>query len=264
MAILECNFMSKSIWRMVTFNAVIPTHEIDSFNNNDDVEEIKAFKTLYLLHGITGNHTAWLSGSRIKSLAEDNNLAVIMPAGENSFYVDNPNGNKFGEYIGEEIVNVTRAMFNLSKKREDTFIAGLSMGGYGALRNGLKYNETFSKIGAFSSALIIDEAVNSTDNEPFYFATKTYYESVFGDIAKLKGSDKDLEALILSLKENNKNIPEIYMACGTEDFLLQNNRKFKDFLKCEGINLNYEEGIGSHEWKFWDVHIEKFIKWLNI
>ena len=260
MAILECNMFSNCIGRTITFNAVIPVGKNRMFERVDD--EVKPFKTLYLLHGILNNHMTYLTRSRIQELAEEHNLAVIMPSGEYSFYVDNPNGCNFGQFIGEELVEETRKMFNLSKRREDTFIAGLSMGGYGALRNGFKYNKVFSKIGAMSSAAILWDIINTTDHSIIPPVGRGFYENIFGDLDKLDGSDKDLKALVVGLKEKKEIIPEIFMACGTEDFLLENNRKFVNFLKEEGIEFIYNESAGAHEWVFWNEYLEKIIKWL--
>lgn len=183
MAIVEVNFHSTCLNRMVTYKAIIPTeHPIKN----------QPFKTLYLLHGFTDNHTQWLMGSRIALLAEQARLAVIMPAGENSFYVDDERrGHLYGEFIGRELVEQTREMFHLSTKREDTFIAGLSMGGYGAVRNGLKYHETFSHIAGLSSAFILDRALNSTPHAESLLERRSYFESIFGNLDELIGSDKD-------------------------------------------------------------------------
>ena len=141
MAIIEVNFISKCLMRVVTFNAIIP---VDKFGPQAENAEQKPLKTLYLLHGIFGNYTDWVNGTRIQAWAEANDLAVIMPSGENRFYLDDEkSGELYGEFIGKELVEFTRKLFPLSDKREDTFIAGLSMGGYGAIRNGLKYAENF-------------------------------------------------------------------------------------------------------------------------
>ena len=115
------------------------------------------FKTLFLLHGITGNHTDFISETRIRALAEEHNLAVIMPSGYNAFYLDQPEShNYYGSFVGEELVRMARSMFPLSTRREDTFIGGVSMGAYGALRNGLHYCENFGAIVALSSAMVVD------------------------------------------------------------------------------------------------------------
>ena len=135
------------------------------------------------------------------------------------------------------------------------------MGGYGAIRNGLKYSDTFGRIIALSSALITYNIAGIPVDYKNDIADYKYYSRVFGDVNKIVGSDRDPEALILQLKKENKQIPEIYMACGTEDFLLAENRRFHEFLVAEGIEHTYKESKGTHDWKFWNEYIEKGIEW---
>lgn len=260
MALVKVDFFSQSLMRTVTINAIVP---VDKVIVGEKVTR-KSYKTLYLLHGIFGNYTDWVSGTRIQRWAEDHDLVVIMPSGENKFYVDNDKSQEYySRFIGEELVELTRNLFPLSNKREDTFIAGLSMGGYGAIVNGLKYHDTFGYIAGLSSALLIDEIVHSTDGDDVeYMYKRSYLESVFGDLDKLIGSDKDYRALVNKL--DIKDIPHIYMACGVDDFLLENNREFKKLLEEKGVDLTYEEGPGSHEWDFWDRYIYKVLQWLPV
>ena len=266
MAITQVSFFSQSLSRQVTFKAIIP---VGKFRMPGMPLPIKRpLKTLYLLHGIFGNHEDWLTGTRIASWAESRDLAVIMPSAENSFYLDNEkSGAMYGEFFGKELVEFTRDLFPLSKRREDTFIGGLSMGGYGAMRTGLKYHETFGAIAALSGALLVDRAVMSTNDTPSItgrIGLRSFYESVFGDLDKLKGSDKDPKALITSLKKNNAPIPKIYIACGTEDFLIEANRDYHKFLDETGVEHDYVEGPGAHTWDYWDEYILKVLDWLPL
>ncbi|WP_163193353.1 alpha/beta hydrolase [Clostridium thermarum] len=262
MAIVDVNFYSNALSRQVTYKAVIPTD--GPLYPGMEIKGLKSFKTVYLLHGIMGNYTDWVTCSRVAQLAAQYNVALIMPSGDNSFYVDQEAARNFyGEYIGRELVEETRKLFHLSHRREDTFIAGLSMGGYGAIRNGLKYHATFGAIAGLSSALIIEQALTSTEDAQWHFARRSYFEAVFGDLTKLKGSDKDLETLIRKIKEEKAPMPRIYLACGTEDFLIENNRKFRDFLVSEDVEHTYVESSGIHDWKFWDEYIEKVLAWLT-
>jgi len=252
MALLQANFYSESLCRQTTFNAVIP------------MKNKKPLKTLYLLHGIYGNYTDWIVNTSIAYWAETRNLAVIMPSGDNSFYADNEKAfAMYGEFFGREIVEATRELFPLSEKREDTFIAGLSIGGYGAIRAGLKYYETFGAIAALSAALLIEEAVVSTNNTTNIIERRDYFESVFGDLSKLIGSDNDPNALITSLKKSDADIPAMYLCCGTEDFLIENNRNFHKFLSEQNVKHTYVESAGAHTWEFWDEYISKILGWLE-
>lgn len=264
MATMELNFVSECLMRAVTVNVVLPIDKL-SFPGMPVPVIPKKFKTLYLLHGILGDQEDWLTGSRIKRWASDKNLAVVMPAGENGFYVDSRVTNdRYGEFIGKELVEMTRKMFPLSDKREDTFIAGLSMGGYGAIVNGLKYNDTFGYIGGLSSALVLDDAIDSTDDSPVTFQKRSYYERIFGDLDKIKGSDLDYRYLVQKIKSDGTDFPKMYFACGTEDSLIQNNEIFWHYLNEQGIEFKCEKNPGTHDWDFWDEHIYKFIQFLPL
>lgn len=260
MAFLQANFFSKALKRLVNFNALVP---IDTFEiPGQEKIDRGPMKSIYLLHGYSGNHMDWVCGSKIQELSLIHNVAVFMPSGENNFYIDDVDkGALYAEYVGNELVEFTRKMFPISDKREDTFIGGLSMGGYGAIRNGLKYSHNFSRIIALSSALITHNIAGISVDFKDPIADYKYYRSVFGDLNELLGSDKDPEALVINLKKENATVPQIFMACGTEDFLLKENRNYHDFLTSEDIEHTYEEGPGVHDWNFWNEYIEKAVLW---
>ena len=138
------------------------------------------------------------------------------------------------------------------------------MGGYGALRNGLKYSDTFSRIIALSSANIVEGVEDRPEEDPEFFRTKRFAEGVFGDLTKLKGSDKDILWLAQKRKEEGAPLPSIYMACGLDDDLLAVNRTMRDGFRANGYDLTYTEGPGAHEWDFWDEHIRRGIDWLAL
>lgn len=260
MAFIQINFFSKCLKRLVTFNALVP---IDTFEiPGQEKVERGPMKSIYLLNGYSGNHTDWVCGTKIQELSLKHNIAVFMPSGENSFYLDDTDkGELFGEYVGNELLEFTRKMFPISNKREDTFIGGLSMGGFGAIRNGLKYANNFGGIIALSSALIIHNIAGIPTDFKDPIADYKYYTRVFGDLNKLIGSENDPEALAHNLKEKGSGIPKIYMACGTEDFLRNENLSYHNFLILENIEHTYVEGPGVHDWTFWNEYIEKAIEW---
>lgn len=210
MAVASVNFFSKSLMRSVTVNVIIP---VDKYSlSGETIAEKKPFKTLYLLHGVYGDCNDWINGTRIVSWAMEKNLAVVMPSGDNHFYVDKPGyGARYGEFVGKELVEVTREMFSLSEKREDTFIGGLSMGGYGAMINGLKYHDVFGRIIVLSAGLHLDEIMNYTNDVEGILERRDYYESIYGDLSKVKGSDNDYYELIRRLKAASEDIPDIYI-----------------------------------------------------
>lgn len=261
MAFIQMSILSQKLMRTVPVNVVLPVDKM-VFPGLPARKE-RPYKTLYLLHGVLGSHIDWGTGSRIQRYAEENDLAVVMPAGENAFYVDHPKSNNFyGEFIGEELVELTRKMFPLSHRREDTFIGGLSMGGYGALRNGLKYSDTFGYIVSLSGAFVLEGIEERTNDTPRFIESRDYAEACFGDLATIHESDKDPKFLIRSLKQQGKEIPEIYMACGQDDSLLGANQDMAEYLKAHGAQVSFAVGPGSHEWDFWDTYIKKGIEWL--
>ncbi|WP_019637284.1 alpha/beta hydrolase [Paenibacillus fonticola] len=262
MATLQVNFFSKCLRREVTFNALLPLDSPVIPGQTEEENEIKPLKTLYLLHGYSGSYGDWLSFSRIRELSDQHKIAVIMPSGENHFYVDDQDmGALYGEFIGKELVEFTRTLFPLSAEREDTFIGGLSMGGYGAIRNGLKYASQFGRIIALSSAILPYKIANAAPSFSDGVGDYKYFTRVFGNLEHLLGSDKDPEALVRRLKESGAPIPLIYMACGNEDFLLDVNQQFRDFLVREGAPLTYVESAGAHTWDFWSEYIVHAIEW---
>jgi S-formylglutathione hydrolase FrmB len=262
MALIQVNFFSKSLMRTVPMNVILPVDKL-TFPGMP-VRENKPYKTLYLLHGVFGNYTDWVCGTNLLRLAEENELAVVMPSGDNMFYVDQPAAHTmYGEFIGEELVELTRKMFPLSDKKEDTFIGGLSMGGYGAIRNGLKYHTTFGYIAGLSPALILDDMDKRTEDS-FFLSSRSYAESCFGDLTKLGESDKNPNWLVNKLVTEKVKVPEIYLACGQQDTLLANTVQFYNLLNDLGVKVTYEEGPGGHDWDFWNRYIKNVLDWLPL
>lgn len=266
MAVFHVNFMADTLGRTVPLCVILPTDKV-YFGDMPRREAGKPYKTLYLLHGIIGSQIDWLYGTRIQRYAEDHDLAVVMPAGENGFYVDQPwNCAMYGEFIGRELVEFTRKSFPLSRKREDTYIGGLSMGGFGAMRNGLKYHETFGAIISLSGAYITDESLLVKVEAPrFPSESEEYKHSCFGpDLKAALASDRNPKVLIEQLAREKVKFPDIYMACGEQDSLLEKNNAIAEALRANGVKFLYETGPGAHEWDFWDTYIKRALEWLPL
>ncbi len=264
MAVLEVNFVSEALMRTVPMYVILPADKLPL--PGESRPEVKPFKTLYLLHGVIGNYTDWLYGTRIQRWAEEKNLAVVMPSGDNSGYLDQAaSNNYYGEFVGKELVDITRRMFRLSDRREDTFIGGLSMGGAGALRCGLKYADTFGCIAALSSAFACEHFDRLTESGMYFTQKRSYAQAIYGeDLEAAAKSDINPRVLVENMQKNGDKFPEIYMACGLQDGLLEDNRRFVEFLKARSIEVTYDEEAGSHEWDFWDRQIKKVIDWLPL
>lgn len=262
MALFQVDFYSKSLAKSTCFHVILPNDvptEMTTGNENYN----RKMKTLFLLHGYSGSSKDWLLGSSVQELAGKYNMAVVMPSGDNSFYLDGKGtGKAYCQFVGKELVEYTRKVFNLSERKEDTYIGGLSMGGFGAIHTGLYFSDTFGKIVGLSSALIIHNIANIKEDHQDFIADYHYYASTFGALDQLVHSVNNPEYLIRKWKEEKKAIPPIYMACGTEDFLIEENRAFHKFLVTEEIDVTYIESPGVHNWEFWNRYLEPSIQWL--
>ena len=254
MALMQLEFKSKALKRTVTANVILPVEKFQG-----------PYPTLYLLHGLTDNYNGWLSYTRIRLWAEESGLAVVMPSGENSFYMDVlvKDGclGDFGAYVGRELVEVTREMFPLSHKREDTFLAGLSMGGFGTYRNALKYCDTFGKAAILSGALHFYEyPVDWVETEGNTIGEVRN----FGNIEETRNTDRNPRYLMQQIQDDpTKQFPAFYVACGLQDVLLEANRSIAKALEDAGADVTYEESEGIHDWNFWDEYIQHVLKWLD-
>ena len=263
MATGSFEFYSNSLSRAVSFNIIIP-NDILPIMIEGNKHFDRPMKTLYLLTGFSAANNDWLFQGNAAELALKYNLAIVMPAGENSFYLDRKGtGFSYATYVGKELVEYTRKTFGLSERMEDTFIAGLSMGGFGALHTALQFNNTFSKTTALSSALIIHKIANMPKDAPNDgIADYDYYRTVFGDLTKVTESDNNPEVLVNKLKAAGERIPGIYLACGTEDFLYEDNLVFKSFLEKAEVPFKYEEGPGIHDFVFWNEYVKRGVEWM--
>ncbi len=254
MALLQLNYLSKALFREVPVNVILPIDRFDADTNEYLIKGDVKFKTLYLLHGLLGNYTDWVNQTRILKWAEEKNLAVVMPSGDNSFYFRSRTPwNDYETFIGEELVNMTRKMFPLSDKREDTFIAGLSMGGYGALRNGIVYSDTFSHIIGLSSAIHIFEDTSEEANI-----------GLFDNLEEASKTDLNPMIAVEEMLSAKRSVPRFYISCGRQDDLLKVNEAFRDFLLSKGIDVTWDEEDYGHEWDFWDSQIKKVLDWLPL
>ena len=265
MALSQVNFLSKSLMKIVTFHIYLPNDVPLEFREQNPQYK-RPTKTLYLLHGFSGNTTDWITGSNAMEVSRNYNLAIVMPSGENSFYINGKGtGNAYETYIAKELPEYIKNTYQLSNQREDVIIGGLSMGGFGALRLALKYNRTYSAAFGLSSAMIIQDIYRMSqkagDECASAIADLDYYINIFGDLNNVLSSDCNPEVIVKQRLEKGEILPKLFMACGTEDFLLENNRSFKRFLEQFNVDLTYCESIGAHDWKFWNEYLEPAVKW---
>ncbi len=238
MALLNINYKSTILNTTTGLSVILPEHRKPNV----------ALPVLYLLHGYTGNHTSWQSGTSIERYVRYKNLAVVMPDAFNSFYTDMALGvYPYYTYFLNELMPFCTESFNLSPHRADTYIAGLSMGGYGAFKLALSNSCRFCAAASFSGALDMARLVQERD-----------MRAVFGDIFE---PQNDLFHLAKNV-EGEK--PRLYQWCGTEDYLYADNIKFRDYIKPLGFDYTYKDSKGDHEWKYWDEQIRKVLGWFGI
>lgn len=264
MALANIEFYSNCLCRCVTFKAIIPTdaNALDE-NGQTKPEYQRTMKTLVLLHGYSAMCSDWIWNSQVMDIANRYNLCVLLPSGENSFYLDGKEtGRQYATFVGEELLAFARKTFRLSDKKEDTYIGGFSMGGFGAIHLGLQFADTFQKVFALSSALIMHEVMDMKPGSHNGVANYDYFKLMFGEPELLAQSENNPEAQIRMLQEKNHEVPPIYMACGTQDFLLKENRSFAQYLDENKVEHIYEESEGNHNYEFWNRYLEPAVKWL--
>lgn len=255
MALINCDFYSEALGLSTSMKVILPEE-----GRQDPKQGFKAmdkkYPTLYLLHGLSDDHTIWLRRTNIERYVSNRGIAVVMPAVHRSFYTDMAKGLKYWTFVSQELVAKARTFFPLSDKREDNFVAGLSMGGYGAFKLALSQPEAFAAAASLSGAVDVESiALKNTANVEL--------DLIFGGIDGIRGTKNDLFYLADSLAGSKGPKPRLYQCCGTEDFLYEDNIKFRDYVKELGLDLTYEEGPGSHEWGYWDMMIQRVLDWLT-
>ncbi len=205
---------------------------------------------LYLLHGLTDDHTAWSRYTSIARYAEAAGLAVVMPSAFHSFYADEVHGHPYWTYLSEELPEVVHSFFRVSDQPSDTFVAGLSMGGYGALKLALSHPERYAAAASLSGALDLRYLIGRPDRADLF---RRAFDG------KVTPTD-DLFALLAAAP----SVPPLYVGCGTEDGLLEANQRFLAAATAAGVDLTTDLRPGDHEWSLWDAMIHDVIAWLPL
>jgi len=260
MALLHVSFFSEVLGMCMQMDVILP-QQTNGQIGMEGVAIDKKIPTLYLLHGMSDDHTIWLRRTSIERYVSDLGIAVVMPSTHLGWYTDMAHGNKYWTFISDELPKICRTFFNnLSERREDNFVAGLSMGGYGALKMGLGASDTFSAVASLSGALDVNAICryNQATEE------KEFWTNIFGDLTLVEGSENDLLAQATRLKASGKPLPKVYIWCGTEDFLYEQSKTMVAHLKSLDYDLTYEESPGDHQWKYWDDKIQSVLAWLPL
>jgi len=253
MAFLQVQFFSKVLTVASTVNVILPEANQGIGMGASRGESLPA--VLYLLHGYSDDHSIWMRRTSVERYAANHHLAVIMPAVNHSFYCNEAHGERYWDYVSEELPETMRQFLRISGKPEETFVAGLSMGGYGAMRLALTYPERFAAAASFSGAVEIQGIFDRHQED----GTAS---RIFGDLQKIDGTEYDLFHLMKKNAAAPKK-PRLYVSCGTKDFLYNAHQKFIPALQENGWAVTrYDEPDTVHEWGFWDREIKKFIDFM--
>lgn len=254
MAFIQCSFYSESLGLSTSMSVILPQQTQTQIGMTGNVIAAK-HPTLYLFHGLSDDHTIWMRRTSIERYASELGIAVIMPSVHRSFYEDMATGMNFWTFVSEELPAIARSFFPLSDKREDNFVAGLSMGGFGAFKLALNYPEKYAAAASLSGALIAKNV---------FVRFPLDANLIYNSCESIKGSDSDLLAVAERLAKSNQPKPLLYQICGTEDFLYKDNKEFQLFVESLDLPLKYVEAPGGHSWTFWDEHIQHVLRWLPI
>ena len=249
MALMDIRFDSQVLDLSLGASIILPEHR-DAWREPPAV--------LYLLHGLSDDHTIWSRRTSIERYAYAYNLAVVMPDAYKSFYCDMAHGSDYWTFLSEELPMLVNRWLRISAEPDRTFAAGLSMGGYGAVKLALGNPGRYAAVASIFGALDIASHTEDDWND----SRMRTFEAVFGDLAGVKGSTNDLIAGIRGL--NQPPSTRFYVCVGTEDYLYRDSVTFRDAGIQAGLDITYEEAPGAHEWTFADHYIQRILEWLPI
>ncbi len=259
MALIHCDFFSDVLQLCVSMCVILPPTTKGPIGLESKAIG-RRHPTLWLLHGLSDDHTIWQRRTSIERYAAPKGLAVVMPAAGRSWYTDMAVGPRWWTYVSEELPALARSFFPLAEERERNFVAGLSMGGYGAFKLALAHPDRYAAAASLSGALDVAARAGEAEEPEF----QVELERVFGPPADLAGGANDLMHLARRMAESDGPRPRLYQWCGTEDFLYPENLVFRDHARRLGLDLEYEEGPGTHEWGAWDRQIRRVLDWLPL
>lgn len=249
MALIHIDHLSEAVKVNMPLNMIVPDP------GRMEGIPVRERKVLYLLHGLSDDANAWQRYTFIETLANAYGLVVVMPSAGRSFYTDQPNGQNYFSYLMEELPRYLADVFNLDPKRENTMIAGISMGGYGAFKAAFSYPERFAVAASFSGMLSLD-ILKMNPEDPRY----EEFAYLFGDLEKLNGSEHDPAVWLKRASMNPSVLPELHIVCGRQDDLYPLSQLYAKACTSLGVGVEYHEEDGKHDWFFWNAQIQRFLE----
>jgi S-formylglutathione hydrolase FrmB len=256
MALLRCSFFSDALSLSTSMSVILPQQAAGQIGMAGRAST-EPPPVLYLLHGLSDDDSTWVRRTSIERYVAPLGLAVVMPQVHRSYYTDQAYGGRYWTFLSEELPELVGSFFRVSDRREDTFVAGLSMGGYGALKWALRQPERFTAAASLSGALHVAGSRwrRERPDDP------RMVQRIFGDAAVAGGQD-DLLALVRSA--DPATLPALRLWCGSEDILLADNVLFRDTCGAAGLPVTATVSPGEHEWGFWDDKIQEVLAWLPL
>ena len=251
---LRCDFTSSALTLATSMTVILPEPAA-----TDGVPSAAGgpVPVLYLLHGISSDSSSWLRYTSIERYVEPLRLAVVMPQVHRSYYTDEAYGGRYWTFLTRELPQLVKSWFPVSTQRDDTFVAGLSMGGYGALKWALREPSRFAAAASLSGAL--DVASPSTGR--FRPEDPRMFARIFGT-DPIAGSQEDL--LTLVARADPAELPRLGVWCVTEDGSLRATRAFVEASRAAGVQLDVDLSPGDHDWAYWDATIQSVLAWLPL
>ncbi|MDF7639753.1 alpha/beta hydrolase family protein [Lactobacillus sp. ESL0791] len=262
MALIHVDFKSGVLDKSTSLYAITPEPaKLSEWDN---------FQILYLLHGVGDDHTKWIRRSNVEQWVKPYKLIVVSAQFEKSFYSNMVYGERYWDFLTEELPHVINRLFPISKDRVDHFVAGLSMGGFGAFKWALNYPEKFSNAASFSGVLDLQDYFQASDemvlhklNHKNIASFRNIGQAAMGEDLNLKDSINDLAGLIK--EKSQQDLPKLYQFCGKQDPITNFNQKFRQVVQSyPKIQYKYLESDGNHDWDFWDKSLFQYLKSLPL
>jgi len=265
MAFLQTSFFSETLGMNTSINVILPQKTTQQIGMTGHVREGEGAPVLYLLHGLSDDHTIWMRRTSIERYVAPLGLAVVMPSVDRSFYRNLPAGGAYWDFISQELPAVVQQFFRISSRREETFVAGLSMGGYGAFKLALRCPEKFAAAASLSG--VLDFPAWTERSKEGNGMPAREMPGLLGPEMRCIPDEDDLFTLArqrVAEAGQGVEIPRLYTVCGREDFLYDDNVRFINFTREIGLPLEVREETGSHSWDFWDQEIQGVLNWLPL
>lgn len=255
---IHCNFHSCILNMNVDVGILLPEKSRIRYYQTGENKKAK-YQTLYLLHGFSGDYTTYLRTSDIERYAEEYQIAVVMPSAYNSAYTDMKYGLDYFTYLSEELMDFIEQTFPVSAVRSDRFVAGMSMGGYGAYKLVLACPEKFCAVAGVAGSYHAEYRYQGKVT-----TVSTLCEALYGDPPRITPEIHDLFTMMENLKKSGKQIPAMYTCCGTEDRRYQDSVDLKQAADRLGIPLLFEQGPGKHDSVFFGQYLPRFLAWMQL